>query len=227
MLSYVHGTGTTPLLGHTIGESLNRAAAQFGDRDALVSCHQDVRYTYDGLLHEVNRAARALLGLGVERGDRVGIWSPNSAEWLITQYAAAKTGAILVNINPAYRLRELEYALKQSGVSVLVASRAFRKTDYVEMLTALDAGAERRRARRSIAAERIPALRHVIYLGAEPTPGGHRLGRLHRAGRRGRCLRALRGPRSDACSSTTPSTSSTRPARRARRKARRSRTTTS
>ena len=85
----------------------------------------------------MNRAARALLALGVERGDRVGIWSANTAEWLITQYAAAKVGAILVNINPAYRLRELEYALNQSGVSVLVTARGFRKTDYVEMLTAL------------------------------------------------------------------------------------------
>jgi fatty-acyl-CoA synthase len=95
MLSYVHGTGVTPLLGHTIGESLNRAAAEFGHRDALISCHQDVRYTYTGLLHQVNRAARALLHLGVERGDRVGIWSPNTAEWLVTQYAAAKVGARL------------------------------------------------------------------------------------------------------------------------------------
>ena len=171
MLSYVHGTGTTPLLGHTIGESLNRAAAQFGDRDALVSCHQDVRYTYEQLLDEVNRAARALLGLGVERGDRVGMWGPNSAEWLITQFAAAKTGAILVNINPAYRLRELEYALRQSGIKVLVASRGFRKTDYVAMLTALVPELNAQRLA-SIQSERFPALRHVIYLGAESTPGG-------------------------------------------------------
>ena len=171
MLSYVHGTGTTPLLGHTIGESLNRAAAQFGDRDALVSCHQDVRYTYEQLLDEVNRAARALLGLGVERGDRVGMWGPNSAEWLITQFAAAKTGAILVNINPAYRLRELEYALRQSGIKVLVASRGFRKTDYVAMLTALVPELNAQRLA-SIQSERFSALRHVIYLGAESTPGG-------------------------------------------------------
>ncbi len=171
MLSYVHGTDTTPLLGHTVGESLNRAAAQFGDRDALVSCHQDVRYTYDELLHEVNRAARALLGLGVERGDCVAMWGPNSAEWLITQFAAAKTGAILVNINPSYRLRELEYALRQSGIKVLVASRGFRKTDYVEMLTALvpELNAQRQA---SIQSARFAALRHVIYLGAESTPGG-------------------------------------------------------
>ena len=137
MLSYVHGSGSVPLLGETIGAALDRAAARFGDRDALISCHQNLRYTYADLLREVNRAARALLALGVERGDRVGIWSANAAEWLIVQYAAAKAGAILVNINPAYRLRELEYALNQSGVSVLVTARRFRKTDYVEMLTAL------------------------------------------------------------------------------------------
>src|SRR5262245_52198396 len=134
MLSYVHGTDVTPLLGQTIGESLNRAAAAFGDRDALISCLQNIRYTYHELLHEVNRAARALLRLEVERGDRVGIWSPNTAEWVITQFAAAKVGAILVNLNPAYRLRELEYALNQSGIKVLISARAFRKTDYVEML---------------------------------------------------------------------------------------------
>src|SRR5215510_80361 len=137
MDSYAHGTSTTPPLGLTIGEALNRAAAQFGDHDALIVRHQNLRFTYEQLLREVNRAARALLALGVERGDRVGIWSANTAEWVITQYAAAKVGAILVNINPAYRLRELEYALNQSGISVLVAAREFRKTDYVAMLVAL------------------------------------------------------------------------------------------
>src|SRR5262245_35316363 len=123
MLSYVHGSGATPLLGQTIGESLNRAAARFGHRDALISHHQNLRYSYSELLHEVNRAARAFLRLGVERGDRVGIWSPNSAEWVISQFAAAKVGAILVNINPSYRLRELEYALNQSGTKVLITAR--------------------------------------------------------------------------------------------------------
>ena len=98
--SYVHGTTTAPLLGQTIGASLDHIAARFGDRDALISCHQNARYTYAQLLDEVNRAARGLLALGVQRGDRVGIWSPNVAEWVITQYAAAKVGAILVNLNP-------------------------------------------------------------------------------------------------------------------------------
>jgi fatty-acyl-CoA synthase len=171
MLSYVHGSGVTPLLGQTIGESLNRAAAQFGDRDALISCHQKLRYTYRELLQQVNRAARALLRLGAARGDRVGIWSPNTAEWMITQYAAAKVGAILVNVNPAYRVRELEYVLNQSGIKILIAARGFRKTDYVEMLTTLMPELNTSERPTPIT-ERAPLLRHVIYLGAESNPGG-------------------------------------------------------
>ena len=157
MLSYVHGSGLTPLLGQTIGESLNRAAAQFGHRDALISCHQKLTYTYSDLLQVVNRAARALLHLGVDRGDRVGIWSPNAAEWMISQFAAAKVGAILVNVNPSYQLRELEYALTQSGMTVLIAARRFRKSDYVDMLSSL--------------MPHIPSLRHLIYLGTDASPG--------------------------------------------------------
>src|SRR5262245_36645595 len=134
MQSYAHGPSRVPLLGETIGEALNRAADRFGDRDALISCHQQIHWTYQELLTEVNRVACALLAIGVERGDRVGLWSPNHAEWMLTQYAAAKVGAVLVNVNPTYRLRELEYALNQSGVSVLVAARRFRSIDYVAML---------------------------------------------------------------------------------------------
>src|SRR5262245_51234765 len=171
MSSYAHGPSTVPLLGHTIGEALNLAAAQFGDRDALIVRHQNIRYTYRQLLHEANRAARTLMALGVERGDCVGIWSANTAEWVITQYAAAKVGAILVNINPAYRLRELEYALNQSGISVLVAAREFRKTDYVAMLVALMPELSTARAG-ALAARAVPSLRHVVYLGAEAAPGG-------------------------------------------------------
>jgi fatty-acyl-CoA synthase len=170
-LSYVHGVGTTPLIAETIGGALNGAAERWGDRDALVACHQQLRYSYRELRDEADRAARGLIALGVQRGDRVGMWSGNRAEWIITQYAAAKAGAVLVNINPAYRLRELEYALTQSGVSVLVAARGFRSTDYVELLLALmpelaAAGTG------PIEAERVPALRRVIYLGADGEPGG-------------------------------------------------------
>ena len=170
-MSYVHGSATTPLLGATIGESLNRAAARFGGRDALISCHQAIRLSYSALLHQVNRAARGLLRIGIERGDRVGIWSPNCAEWVITQFAAAKVGAILVNINPAYRRRELEFALNHAGVAALITARAFRKTDYVGMLTEVmpELTSDRRGP---LVTDRIPSLRHLIYLGADPQPGG-------------------------------------------------------
>jgi fatty-acyl-CoA synthase len=171
MLSYTHGVSSVPLLGETIGAALVRAASQFPDRDALVVRHQNLRFTYGQLLGEANRAARALMALGVTRGDRVGIWSPNTAEWMITQYAAAKAGAILVNINPAYRLRELEYALNQSGVSVLVAARVFRKTDYVEMLVGLMPELTTARGG-ALASAAVPGLRHVVYLGSEGAPGG-------------------------------------------------------
>jgi fatty-acyl-CoA synthase len=168
--SYAHGSSATPLLGLTIGAALDHAAEAFAERDALISCHQDLRYTYGELLAQVNRAARAFLALGVQRGDRVGIWSANAAEWVVTQYAAAKAGAILVNINPAYRLRELEYALNQSGVSVLVAARAFRKTDYSAML--LDLAPELNGVRRGpLVASRLPSLKYVISLGANAAPG--------------------------------------------------------
>src|ERR687892_1422429 len=163
MSSYVHGAASIPLLGETIGAALNRTATQFGERDALISCHQDVRYTYAELLEEVDRAARGLLALGVARGDRIGIWSPNATEWMITQYAAAKTGAILVNINPAYRLRELEYALNQSGVRVLVTTTRFRTADYVDMLLAL-APELATSPQGTLTLRALPALRHVVYL---------------------------------------------------------------
>ncbi|HEX8996647.1 MAG TPA: AMP-binding protein, partial [Ktedonobacterales bacterium] len=117
--SYVSGTSDTPLLGMTIGEAFDTTVARFPDREALVARQQNLRYTWRELQEEVNRCARGLLALGVKKGDRVGIWSPNRAEWAIIQFATAKIGAILVNINPSYRLHELEYALNQSGCSTL------------------------------------------------------------------------------------------------------------
>ena len=111
-LSYSQGLGTTPLLGETIGENFDRAVREHPDRDALVVRHQDARFTYAELGEAVDRAARSLAGLGLVKGDRVGIWAPNCAEWVITQFATAKLGVILVNINPAYRTSELAYALR-------------------------------------------------------------------------------------------------------------------
>jgi fatty-acyl-CoA synthase len=168
--SYVHGPSEVPLLGETIGQCLDRIAATHPDCDGLASLHQARRYTYAKLHAEVERAARGFLALGVERGDRIGIWSPNAAEWLITQYAAAKVGAILVNINPAYRVRELEYALRQSAVSVLVMARRFRSTDYVQML--IELAPELLAAGGRLEAARLPALHTVVYLGESGAPGG-------------------------------------------------------
>jgi len=168
--SYVHGASEVPLVGLTIGRELDLVAAAHPDAEALVSRHQKVRLTYAELLEEVELVARGLLALGVHAGDRVGIWSPNNAEWLVLQYATAKVGAILVNINPAYRTHELEYALTQSGVSLLVAAPGFRTTDYVAMLNEL-APELRSSAPGAIRAERLPALRAVVTLGTDrPSP---------------------------------------------------------
>ncbi len=132
--SYASGISDTPLLGDTIGDNLDRTIARFGDREALVSVHQDLRYTYSQFGEAVERCARAFIAAGVEPGDRVGIWSPNCAEWALVQYGTAKAGIILVNINPAYRTSELAYVLKQSGCKLLVAATAFKTSDYVQMV---------------------------------------------------------------------------------------------
>ena len=132
--SYAHGTSRTPLLGETIGENLRRTAQRFPDREALVVRSQNFRATYRELWDETTSVALGLLAYGVQKGDRVGIWSPNRWEWVVLQYATARIGAVLVNINPAYKTSELAYALRQSGVSVLVHSSAFRKSDYKAMV---------------------------------------------------------------------------------------------
>jgi fatty-acyl-CoA synthase len=132
--SYTHGTFDTPLLGDTIGAHFERTVARFADRPALVSRQQDVRMTYAQLDAAIDAVASALLRAGIEAGDRVGIWAPNCAEWLLVQYATAKVGAILVNVNPAYRTHELEYVLRQSGVRLLFSASAFKTSDYAAMV---------------------------------------------------------------------------------------------
>jgi fatty-acyl-CoA synthase len=132
--SYIHGTSAVPLLGETIGENLRRTVERFGACEALVVRHQNYRATYAELWDQTTRAARGLLARGIKKGDRVGIWSPNRAEWVVIQYATARIGAILVNINPAYKTAELSYALQQSGASLLLLAKAFRASDYVGML---------------------------------------------------------------------------------------------
>ena len=133
-LSSDSGPTSVPLLDETIPQNLARTVADHGDRDALVSVEQGIRLTYAQFADEVDQVARGLMGIGVAKGDRVGIWSPNYAEWVLVQYATARIGAILVTINPAYRSSELEYVLKQSGLSVLVAVESFLTSDYRSMV---------------------------------------------------------------------------------------------
>jgi fatty-acyl-CoA synthase len=133
-LSYVHGASDKPLLGEPIFQNLRRTAARAGDGEALVVPQQKYRATYRELVEQSEVVARGLIARGVKKGDRVGIWSPNRYEWVIVQFATAAMGAILVNVNPAYRTSELEYALNQSGVSFLILAAGFRQTDYRAML---------------------------------------------------------------------------------------------
>ncbi|WP_191984383.1 AMP-binding protein [Amycolatopsis eburnea] len=151
MLSYASGASEVPLLGDTIGDNFDRTVAAFGDRDALVDRTAGRRWTYRELAVEVDALALGLVGRGVGKGDRVGIWSPNRAEWTFLQYATAKIGAILVNINPAYRSHELEYVLNQAGIRLLVASDAFKTSDYPAMVEEVR--------------EKCAALEHVVILG--------------------------------------------------------------
>jgi fatty-acyl-CoA synthase len=132
--SYTSGISDEPLLGDTIGDNLDRTAARFPDGEALVDRAQGLRYTWAGFVAEVDALAVGLLDLGIEKGDRVGIWAPNCAQWTLLQYATAKVGAILVNINPAYRTHELEFVLNQAGVRLLVAARSFKTSQYAEMI---------------------------------------------------------------------------------------------
>jgi fatty-acyl-CoA synthase len=134
MRSYAHGTSHIPLLGETIGENLRRTVERHGDREALVVRAQHYRATYQELWDATTALARALIASGISPRDRVGIWSPNRFEWVVTQFATARMGAILVNINPAYKSSELRYALRQSGVKLLLLAREFRGTDYVAVL---------------------------------------------------------------------------------------------
>ncbi|QIG47325.1 AMP-binding protein [Nordella sp. HKS 07] len=151
--SYVHGVGDTPLIGQTVGAFFDDAARRWATSDALIVRHQKVRWTYAELKQRVDDFAAGLLALGLVPGDRVGIWSPNNAEWVITQFATAKAGLILVNINPAYRLAEADYALNKVACKALVTASQFKTSDYVGMLNQLQADG------------RLPHLETVIRIG--------------------------------------------------------------
>jgi fatty-acyl-CoA synthase len=144
------GPTDVDLIHETIGENLSRTVARYPDAEALVVPYQDVRLTYREFAAEVDRVARGLMGIGLVRGDRIGIWSPNNAEWVLIQYATARIGAILVNINPAYRTSELEYALNQSGCRILVAAPEFLTSDYRQMIAEV--------------APKVPTLERTLFL---------------------------------------------------------------
>jgi fatty-acyl-CoA synthase len=168
-LSYAHCPGDHPLLGETIGQCLDRIAQTWPKHEALVSIHQETRFTYAQLNDLVNTAARALMALGVQRGDRVAIWSTNNFQWVITQYATAKIGAILVNINPAYQTHELEYVLEQSQCRVLLLIESFKSSHYVNML--YEACPDVKTAAAEINSAHYPHLRNVIFIGDDAPTG--------------------------------------------------------
>jgi fatty-acyl-CoA synthase len=169
-LSYVHGASVRPLLGRTIGDCFDEVCASFPDALALISRHQGVRWTYGELKRRVEALAAALLDKGLKPGDRVGVWAPNCAEWAVTQFATAKAGLVLVNINPAYRLAEAEYALNKVGCRALITAVRHKTSEYLEMVRTLApelAASEPGQLR----AARLPNLELVVTLGDEVYPG--------------------------------------------------------
>ena len=167
--SYVNGASDVPLIGETIGQFFDDACGKWASRPALVVRHQKVRLSYGELRNEVDKLAAGLLTLGLEPGDRIGIWSPNHSEWVLTQFATAKAGLILVNINPAYRVTELEYALNKVGCKALILAERFKSSDYVGDAARAGARARPRHAGKT----RISApagLRSVILLGDTGIP---------------------------------------------------------
>jgi len=169
-LSHAVGATHPPLIEQTIGRCFEEVADRLSDHEALVSCQQGLRYTYGQLNREANRLASALLRAGLRTGDRIGIWSHNNAQWLLTQLATAKVGIVLVNINPAYRASELEYALNKVGCRMLITMTAFKTTDYLEIVRELapELGSSIPGA---LCAPRLPELRWVVHLGSEAVPG--------------------------------------------------------
>ncbi len=168
--SYAHGASDLPLIGETIGASFDRTVATWGDRPGLIVRQQGIRWSFRELGEKVDAFAAGLVALGLQPGDRVGIWSPNNAEWVVTQFATAKAGLILVNINPAYRLAELDYALNKVGCRALITATAFKTSDYVGMLTTLAPELSTAQPGRLTAAK-FPRLEMAIQIGPNTAPG--------------------------------------------------------
>ena len=167
-LSYSHGTSTTPLLGETIGAILERAAAAHPGRDALVDLPSGRRWTYAEFNAEVDTVALGLLDLGIDKGDRVGLWAPNCPEWTLVQFATAKIGAILVNLNPAYRTHEVAYALNQSGCRLLISATEVKGSSYIDMVDSVK-GTPKRSAARAASISPFAQLSPVSPTGASAT----------------------------------------------------------
>jgi fatty-acyl-CoA synthase len=168
--SYDHGTSATPLISGTIGEALDKAAERWPDREAVVMRDQAIRLTFEELRREVDRLATGLIALSLRPGDRIGIWSPNRIEWILTQYATAKAGLIMVNINPGYRAAELEYALNKVECRALVTAVLFKTSDYLGMLREL-APEFAHCAPGALDAARLPHLKTLIQFADNAEPG--------------------------------------------------------
>ena len=180
-LSYASGASDQPLIGLPISQFFDNVVARYGEREAVVACHQGIRWTYAQLAERVNQLARAFIAAGFVKGDRVGIWSPNNVEWLCTQYATAKVGVVLVTINPAYRTHELAYVLKQAGCKGLVIQNSFKSSDYIAMLTELCPELATAKAGALSSAE-FPLLTTVVSNTASEVAGIHNWAEFRAAG---------------------------------------------
>ena len=158
-ISYDHGVSTKKLIGETIGNFFDKIVEKYRDREALVVKHQNVRWSWGELGRRVDELAAGLVALGLERGDRIGIWSPNTYEWTLTQFATAKAGLVLVNVNPAYRRAELEYAMNKVECKALILAPALKTSNYLEIVNDL------------VKDRKLPHLKHIVRLGTEKTPG--------------------------------------------------------
>src|SRR5205823_1141337 len=158
-ISYDHGVSDRKLIGATIGDFFDAQVERFREREALVVKHQNVRWTWGELGRRVDDLAAGLMTLGLERGDRVGIWSPNTSEWTLAQFATAKAGLALVNVNPAYRRSELEYAMNKVECKALILAPALKTSNYLEIVEDL------------VKAKKLQHLSHVVRLGKDKTPG--------------------------------------------------------
>lgn len=170
--SYAHGTSDNPLIGDTIGVHFDKVVSRWGNQDAVIVRHQNIHWTYAELKKQVDAVAAGFLALGLEPGDRIGIWSPNNAEWVVTQFATAKAGLVQVNINPAYRLSEVEYVLNKVECKALVAAESFKTSDYISMIGELAPEIASARPG-ALDSKRLPHLKTLVRIGSKKIAGWH------------------------------------------------------